>query len=194
MEGERPGAFQLKFFGSTLLFAIALLGQSAPSPSQQWVIGEIAYRVTVIPDGSPGARIGLRIGDVLAEPGLLPGRLRQAPPEGVEIPLFRLEGGRYRREKIRVTFTAGEEKRLGLTGDLGFLVMTVEPGSLAARAELRPGDFIPKIDDTFVHSVNDLKLVDQAYTEGKPVAIYFTRWSLETKSYENGVSRPQFEK
>jgi S1-C subfamily serine protease len=150
--------------------------------------------VTVVPDGSAGGRLGLRIGDVLAEPGSLPARMRQAPAEGVEIPLFRLEQGRYRRQKIRVTFTAGEEKRLGVTGDLGFLVTGVEPESLAPRAGLRPGDFIPKINDTFVHSVDDLKLVDQAHAEGKPVVIYITRWSAETKSYENAVSRPNFAK
>jgi hypothetical protein len=155
VEGEGPGAVQLKFFGSALLFATALLGQSPSANQTNWVTGEIAYRVTVIPDGSAGARIGLHFGDVLAEPGLLPGRMRQAPAEGVEIPFFRLEEGRYRREKIRVTFTAGEEKRLGLTGDLGLLVTAVEPGSEAARAELRPGDFIPKINDTFVHSLDD---------------------------------------
>ena len=156
--------------------------------------GEIAYRVTVVPDGSAGGRMGLRIGDVLAEPGLLPGRLRQAPVEGVEIPLFRLQEGRYHREKIRAAFAAGEDKRLGLTGDFGFLVTAVEPGSLAARAGLQPGDFIPKINETFVHSVDDLKLVDQARYEGKPVVIYITRWSAETKSYETVASRPKFEK
>ena len=194
MEGQRPGAVQLKFFSSALLFSTALLGQSPSVNQTNWVTGEIAYRGTVIPDGSPGARIGLRIGDVLAEPGSLPARLRQAPAEGVEIPLFRLEEGRYRGEKIRTTFTAGEEKRLGVTGDLGLLVTSVESGSLAARAELRPGDFIPKINDTFVHSLEDLKLVDRAYAEGNQVAIYFTRWSPDTKSYENSVSRPKFEK
>jgi S1-C subfamily serine protease len=194
VEGERLGAVQLKFFGSALLFAITLLGQSPSANQTNWVTGEIAYRVTVVPDGSAGARIGLRIGDVLAEPGLLPARLRQAPVEGVDIPLFRLQEGHYRREKVRATFTVGEEKRLGLTGDLGLFVTSVEPGSLAARAELRPDDFIPKINETFVHSLDDLKLVDQAYAEGKPVAIYFTRWSTETKSYENAVSRPKFDK
>lgn len=194
MEGERPGAVQLRFFASALLFAVALLAQSPSANQTNWVTGEIAYRVTVVPDGSAGGRIGLRIGDVLAEPGSLPARLRQAPAEGVEIPLFRLQEGRYRSGKIRVTFTTGEDKRLGVTGDFGFLVTAVEPGSLATRAGLRNGDFIPKINDTFVHSVDDLKLVDQAQAEGKPVVVYITRWSAETKSYENAVSRPNFAK
>ena len=93
-----------------------------------------------------------------------------------------------------MTFAPGEDKRLGVTGDFGFLVAAVEPGSLASRAGLRLGDFIPKINDTFVHSVDDLKLIDQAHDEGKHVVIYITRWSAETKSYENVVSRPKFEK
>jgi S1-C subfamily serine protease len=167
----------------------------AQSPStRQWVSGEIGYRVTIVPDGSPGARNGLRIGDVLAEPGPLPARLREAPAEGVEIPLFRLEDGKYVRTKIRVTFAAGEEKRLGTTGDFGFLVTAVEPGSLGARAELLPGDFIPKINDTFVHSVEDLKLVNRAYDEGTQVFIHFTRWVPGTNSFQNAVSRRKFQK
>ena len=168
-----------------LVFATALLGQV------DWVSGEIGYRVTVIPEGSAGARTGLRIGDVLAEPGPLPARLREAPAEGVEIPLFRLEEGKYRRTKIRVRFQAGEEKRLGITGDLGFLVTAVSPSSLAARAEFQPGDFIPQIDGTFVHSVNDLKLVDKARADGSEVSIHVTRWSPEKRSFENTITRPR---
>jgi len=177
-----------------LVFGAALLGQSSSVSQAQWVCGEISYRVTVVPDGSAAARIGLRIGDVLAEPGPLPARLREAPAEGIEIPLFRVEQGSYRRTKIRVTFASGEEKRLGVTGDLGFLVTAVEPGSLGARAELRQDDFIPKINDTFVHSVEDLKLVDQAYAQQIPVAIHFTRWLPDTKVFQDGVSRPNFQK
>lgn len=130
----------------------------------------------------------------MAEPDPLPARLREAPAEGVEIPIFRLEEGRYRRTKIRVNFRAGEEKRLGVTGDLGFLVAAVEPGSLGARAELRPDDFIPKINETFVHSVEDLKLVDQAHADGTEVLIHFTRWLPETNSFQNDVSRHKFQK
>jgi S1-C subfamily serine protease len=177
-----------------VLLATALLGQSPSAGQGHWVTGEIAYRVTVIPDGSAAARIGLRVGDVLAEPAALPSLLRESPLEGVQIPLFRLEDGRYKRTKIRVAFTAGEEKRLGVTGDLGFLVTAVEPGSLGARAELRAGDFIPKINDTFVHSVEDLKLVGQAYAEGAPVTIHYTRWLPEAKSFQDAAARPMLQK
>ena len=177
-----------------LLFATALLGQSPSAGQGHWVTGEIAYRVTIVPDGSAAARIGLRIGDVLAEPAALPSLLRESPSEGVQIPLFRLEEGRYRRTKLKVTFRTGEEKRLGVTGDLGFLVTAVEPGSLGARADLRSGDFIPKINETFVHSVEDLKLVDQAYAEEALVTIYYTRWLLQANSFQDAVARLRFKK
>jgi S1-C subfamily serine protease len=169
-----------------------LLGQSLST--DQWVSGEIGYRVTVIPEGSAAARVGLRVGDILAEPGPLPARLREAPAEGVEIPLYRLEDGKYVRTKIKVAFAAGQERRLGTTGDFGFLVTGVEPGSLGARAELVPGDFIPKIDDTFVHSVEDLKLVNRAYDEGAQVLIHFTRWAPEKKAFVDAISRRRFQK
>jgi S1-C subfamily serine protease len=178
-----------------LLSATVLLAQSpSESPAGHWVTGEIAYRVTIIPDGSAAARIGLRIGDVLAEPAALPGLLRESSAEGVQIPLFRLEEGRYRRTKLKLAFRAGEEKRLGVTGDLGFLVTAVEPGSLGARADLRSGDFIPKINETFVHSVEDLKLVDQAYAKSAPVEIHYTRWLPETNSFQDAVAQPRFQK
>jgi S1-C subfamily serine protease len=177
-----------------LVIAAALIGQSSSLGTAPWVSGEIAYRVTVVPQGSVAARIGLRTGDVLAEPGPLPARLREAPAGGVEIPLFRLNDGKYQRTKIKVTFTAGEEKRLGTTGDLGFLVTAVEPGSLGARSELLPGDFIPQINDTFVHSVDDLKLVNEAYDEGTQVLIHVTRWLPEKNSFQNFISRRKFRK
>jgi hypothetical protein len=176
-----------------LVVAAGLFGQSSSSSQEPWVSGEIVYRVTVVPAGSVGARIALRVGDILAEPGPLPARLREAQAEGVEIPLFRLEESRYRRKTIRVAFKPGEEKRLGITGDLGFLVEAVEPGSLAARAELRTGDFIPKINDAFVHSLEDLKLVDQAYVKRTQVFIHVTRWLTETKAFQDSESRLDFQ-
>ena len=99
---ERTHNRAVRMHALGFVLAIALLGQSLST--DQWVSGEIGYRVTVIPEGSAGARIGLRVGDILAEPGPLPVRLRESPAEGVEIPLYRVEDGKYVRTKIRVAF------------------------------------------------------------------------------------------
>ncbi len=180
---------------AALAVLIGLLVSSSVA-AQTWIEGEMGYRITVVPEASPGARHGLRPGDILAEPQPLPRRLADSGPDGVAIPLYRLDRTKtsYKKDSIKIAFLAGEEKRLGLTGDLGFLVTAVRPGSLGARAELKPGDFIPKIDETFVHSVNDLKLVDDAYEKGAQVLIAFIRWSVEADDFKNGVSRRRFVK
>ena len=46
----------LTFVLPVLLAAVSI---AAPAAAQSWIDGEIGYRVTVIPDGSPGARHGL---------------------------------------------------------------------------------------------------------------------------------------
>ena len=180
---------------ATLALLIGMLVSSSVA-AQTWIDGEMGYRITVVPEASPGARHGLRPGDILAEPQPLPRRLVESGPEGVEILLYRLDKAKpsYDKGRIRITFLAGEEKRLGLTGDLGFLVTAVRPGSLGARAELKPGDFIPKINETFVHGADDLKLVEDAYEKGEQVLISFIRWSVEADDFKNGVSRRRFVK
>jgi len=169
---------------------------ATPLTTKTWVEGEMGYRVSLVPPGSPGARHQLRVGDILAEPAVLPDRLRGSGPQGVDIPLYRLNTSTaiYERSTIRIVFNDGEEKRLGLTGDLGFLVTAVQPDSLGARAELKAGDFIPKIDDTFVHADDDLKVVDAAYDKSEPVLINFVRWYPETAEFKNAVSRRRFVK
>lgn len=175
------------------LVVVALLAPAVVSTS--WVDGEMGYRITIAPPGSPAARHGLELGDILAEPRPLPQRLADAGPSGVEIPLYRLdEHGAYRPTTMRIVFRDGEAHRLGTTGDLGFLITNLKPGSLGARAELKAGDFIPKINDSFVHDVADLKLVDSAYEKGETVLIHFVRWQPATNTFENGMSRRRFEK
>jgi S1-C subfamily serine protease len=179
------------------LLAVLLSVPAAPAVvSTSWVDGEMGYRVTVVPDGSVAARHGLRLGDILAEPEPLPARLRESRASGVEIPIYRLNTPKaaYEPATLTITFLEGEEHRLGTTGDLGFLVTDVRPGSLAARAELKAGDFIPKINETFVHAVADLKLVDAAYEKGEQVLIHFTRWYPESASFKDAVSRRRFVK
>lgn len=175
---------------------LTFLTASAPAVvSTSWIDGEMGYRVTVVPADSPGARHGLHLGDILAEPAPLPKRLADADAGGVEIPLYRLDAkGAYQPATLRIVFRDGEEHRLGLTGDLGFLVTAVKRGSLGARAELKAGDFIPKINETFVHGVADLKLVDEAYDKAEQVLINFIRWVPDSASFTTAVSRRTFVK
>jgi S1-C subfamily serine protease len=186
---------------ASMLFLLTALAAHAPVTSmtnvtKTWVEGEMGYRITTVPDGSPAARHGLRSGDILAEPRPLPDRLRESGPDGVNISLYRFDTAKttYAPTTIKIVFLAGEEKRLGTTGDLGFLVTAVQPGSLGARAELKPGDFIPKINDTFVHADADLKLVDDAYERGEQVLIRFTRWYPESGDFKDAISRRRFVK
>lgn len=183
--GELSDNVAVRRHASAFVLATALFCQYGSADPTSWISGEIAYRVTVVPQGSVGSRIGLRIGDILAEPGPLPARLRDAPGEGVEIPLFRLQEGQYRRTRIKVTFLPGEDRRLGLTGDFGFLVSAIQPESLGTRAKLRSGDFIEKINETFVHRVEDLKRIDKANSARSEALIHIVRWTPETNSFQD---------
>ncbi|MCU1382776.1 MAG: hypothetical protein JWL71_1473 [Acidobacteria bacterium] len=181
---------------AVLLFATLTACNAPTVVSTSWVDGEMGYRVTMVPADSAAARHGLHPGDILAEPAPLPQRLADAGARGVAIPLYRLDAatGIYQPATLTIAFRDGEAHRLGTTGDLGFLVTTVKRGSLGARAELKAGDFIPKINETFVHSVADLRLVDAAYEKGEPVLIHFTRWYPGSSSFKDAVSRRTFVK
>ena len=61
-----------------------------------------------------------------------------------------------------------------------------------AAGQLKPGDFIPKINDTFVHSVGDLTLVDAAYEKDEQVFIQFTRWYPDSSEFKTLISRRRF--
>lgn len=176
---------------------LAALLTALPTPvATTGIAGEMGYRISDVPGGSPAERHGLRTGDVLAEPKPLPQRLLESGPGGVEIPLYRLNTSRaiYEAAKLRIVFLAGEERRLGTVGDLGFLVAAVDPDSLASRAELKPGDFITQINETFVHDAADLNLLNGAYEKGEQVMIYFARWFPETAGFKRLASRRRFTK
>ena len=186
----------LRLFGVPTLVVSAFFVLAPSVDAQTWIDGEMGYRVTVVPSASPAARAGLRLGDMLAEPVALVSRLRDAGSDGVAIPLYRLDTttAAYTRTTLKIVFMLGEEKRLGTTGDLGFVVTGVKPGSLGARAELKVGDFIPKIDETFVHDVKDLRRVDDAYEKGEQVMIQFIRWFPDSADFKTLVSRRRFVK
>lgn len=168
------------------LWILALLF-AALLPAQTWVKGEIGFRLTVIPADCPADRAGLKLADILANP---PG-VRPALNGTGMLPVFRFAAAKasYARETVKIAFKENEERRLGVTGDLGFLITAMEPGSLAARAGLRVGDFLPQIDDSFVHDVKDLTLVDRAQAEGREAAIHVTRWLPAKQTFEKSVVR-----
>ena len=72
-----------------------------------------------------------------------------------------------------------------MTGDLGFLVTDIEPASLAARAKLRVGDFLPEINDTFIHELKDLALA-----EGRDAQNHVTRWQADHRLFEKSIAKP----
>ena len=172
---------------------ILLLLLAAPLAAQTWVNGEIGFRLNTVPKDSPAERASLKIGDILLDPAAVPAALRR--PDAT-IPVYRFDEktAAYQKENLKIAFKSGEERRLQVIGDLGFLVTSVEPKSVAAQAGLRPHDFIPQIDGAFVHEISDLSLVDRAKAQAIAVDIYYTRWSAEKKAFENSIAHPKFTK
>jgi len=158
----------------TLLFLLL----ACTAQAQTWVKGEIGFRLSIIPSGSPADRAGLKIGDILANP---PG-VRAVLQSTGELPVYRLNG-MYRKTTVKISFKDGEERRLGVTGDLGFLITALIPETPPG---LRAGDFLPKIDDRFVHEIPDLTL-----PKDREAAIHVTRWENEKRVFEQLVVRHQ---
>lgn len=157
------------------VWTLALLA-AASLEAQSWVKGEIGFRLTIVPADSPAARAGLKIADILPEPN----NVRPILQSTGDLPVYRFNAttGKYTREQLKITFKDGEEKRLGVTGDLGFLVIGIPYHSIAQWAHLEVFDFLPQIDDRFVHELKDMVLV-----EGTEVRIYITRWSSTRREF-----------
>ena len=170
-------------FHRWLLIGLLAGIMSGMAHGKAWAKGEIGFRLTVIPPDSVAARAGLKLADILADP---PG-VRAALLGAGLLPVYRFseKTGTYRKERVQVTFGEGEERRLGVTGDLGFLVTGIEPASLAARAKLRVGDFLPQINDTFVHNLKDLALA-----EGRDAQIHVTRWQADQRLFDKLIAKP----
>lgn len=141
--------------------------------------GSIGFRLTTIPDGSAAQRAGMKVGDVLVEREAIAGRLKAADESGAKLPVYRYDvgSGVYRLETAVVKYAAGEERRLGVRGDLGFLFLSVKGSSNAERAGIRVSDFVEKINDTFVHADADLAGLEKLGSE--ELVIHISRWDKE---------------
>lgn len=160
--------------------------------AQSWVKGQIGFRLNTVPKDCPAERAGLKIGDILAEPEGVRAAIQSKTP----LPVFRFDPAKavYVREDITIAFRAAEERKLGISGDLGFLVTGIEPNSLAARAKLRVHDFLPQVDGSSVHDPNDLSLVDRAFAEGTDVNIHVIRWVPEKSAFEKSIIPQTYKK
>ena len=153
--------------------------------AQSWVKGQIGFRLNTVPKDCPAERAGLKIGDILADSEGVRAAIQSKTP----LPVFRFDPVKavYVREDVTIAFRAAEERKLGVIGDLGFLVTGIEPNSLAARAKLRVHDFLPQVDGSLIHDLKDLSLVDRAFAEGIEVNIHVLRWLPEKNVFERSI-------
>ena len=150
---------------------------AASLSAQTWAKGEIGFRLTIIPAGCPAERAGLRIGDILAEPA---GVRTVLNGSGI-LPVYRFDSAKaaYAKQDVRISFEGGEERRLGVTGDLGFLINALSPETPSG---LLIHDFLPKIDDRFVHEIPDLTL-----PKDRAAAIHVTRWDKQKRDFVKAI-------
>ena len=169
---------------------VCLLASSLPA--QTWVKGQIGFRLNTVPKDCPAERAGLKIGDILADPEGVRAAIKNKTP----LPVFRFDPAKaaYNREEIALAFRPAEERKLGVIGDLGFLVTSIEPKSLGARAKLRVDDFLPQLDGSFVHDVQDLALVGRAFADGIEVNIHVWRWQPEKGAFVKSIIVQNYKK
>ncbi|MCX6592117.1 MAG: hypothetical protein NTZ56_11370 [Acidobacteria bacterium] len=142
-------------------------------------------RINLVAPDSLAAAAGLRVGDILVENDVL-SKIRRAPADGADVKVLRLNeaSGQYQPASVRVKPVSGQPVRLGIMYDLGFAVRSVEAGSLAARARIQASDFLPKIDETFVHDVETLDLISSAAANGRDVTVNIIRWLIAEKRFD----------
>lgn len=168
----------MRYLSALLLLSAAPAAFASGTPNGAWVEGEIGIRLNAIPEGSAVHAAGLHIGDIVQT-------------DQAAVHRFSQHTGSYSRTTVELAMDTAR-RGPGITGETGFLVTNVPPGSLAARAELQPGDFIAKIDEQPVHSIADLARVRRACEARVPVSIYLIRWVPEQRSFMHAVSLRNF--
>jgi serine protease Do len=150
--------------------------------------------VTLVQPGSPAAKAGLRVGDVVVKldgkptPDHATLRLRAAEtPPGSEVSVDYYRDGELKTAKV----TVGEAGVAAITS-FGFRVRDLPPGTageplgfvmidqvvrggLAARARLRPGFRILQVGKTEVHTRDDFDKAAAAFSpeQGLPLKVQF---------------------
>jgi membrane-associated protease RseP (regulator of RpoE activity) len=84
---------------------------------------------------------------------------------------------------------AGNQQELGITGTMGFLVESVEPGSAAEQVGLMPGDVIMSVNKRRVQSTQDMRnsLRSSLNNSGAPVEVVFLRYDPAISQLVNRV-------
>lgn len=108
-------------------------------------------------------------------------KLGEAGLDGVDIAILRCDErtGRYKATMVRLRRKPDEAPRLGIRYDIGFVVDSVRAGSVSATLGIAPGDFLPKIGQTFVHAEADLDLL----RGGNRETVRMIRWSIEGRKF-----------
>jgi S1-C subfamily serine protease len=153
----------------------------------------------VVQSVDPGSTSHLRVGDVIVA---VNGTPVATPDELIKIAGEPNAGGHFTIRIVRGTrrFTLteyesptayiGAEVKDAPHGDEGAVVVSVTPGSPAAKAGIEPGDVITAIDATAVASVDDLLDVIATHGPGEKVTVTLKRGSRRLELTATLAERP----
>jgi TonB family protein len=84
---------------------------------------------------------------------------------------------------------AVNQQELGMTGTMGFLIESVEPGSPAEQVGLMPGDVIMSVNKRRVQSTQDMRnsLRSSLNNSGTPIEVVFLRYDPTVSRIVNRV-------
>lgn len=176
------------------LGVVSALGRTLPSPSGRPIDGVIQTDAPLNPGNSGGPLVNAEGFVVGINTAIAPGQglCFAVPANTAQFVLGEiLRHGRVRRARLGI---AAEEvllaqilaQRLGLPHNRGVAVRTVEPGSPAARAGVRPGDVLVRVDQHPLSSIADL----HRRLDGAAIERELELFVLRASALERLVVRP----